>query len=505
MAEPAAAKPSVGFALKGKAPKVRRPAAAAAGAAAGAGEKDVIVAIGDGGIQSLKPKVREGPKVIQPLANNWQLHGSRQGDQAQQQAQQPAATAASAADEEAVAALVKDAQRLDGQLVDADAGAGSMVIEGGGMTTEQRESDSQLGAAAGVAEKGREGLAEPEKSEDDKYREDVAWRPQEESVHSASWEAMPIEAFGSALLRGMGWKEGKGIGLNAKGDATAQELIPRHQRLGLGATPKAPEPKRPGWIPKPGESRQPKPDMVLRDKDGVEKHRKNVGDKLEVRVKKIEPGASVSVVGGRHKGMSGRVRSMEQLSGNVLVELTNDEEVTCKIGDLKLFDEQAEREQRSSRKRGHEERREHKKSKKHKKEKSKKHKKESSAKERLWVAAGLRVRIIGKELWRGKHYNKKAVVQDVQGRKDVLLQLESGELLEGAPQSALETLVPKPGADGRALVMVVSGRAEYKGKHADVLQRSKGGNSVTVQMKHDDAVVQLTMDDVCEYVGALQE
>ena len=63
----------------------------------------------------------------------------------------------------------------------------------------------------------------------------------------------------------------------------------------------------------------------------------------------------------------------------------------------------------------------------------------------------------------------------------------------------------KPGADGRALVMVVSGRAEYKGKHADVLQRSKGGNSVTVQMKHDDAVVQLTMDDVCEYVGALQE
>ena len=49
MAEPAAAKPSVGFALKGKAPKVRRPAAAA-GAAAGAGEKDVIVAIGDGGI-----------------------------------------------------------------------------------------------------------------------------------------------------------------------------------------------------------------------------------------------------------------------------------------------------------------------------------------------------------------------------------------------------------------------------------------------------------------------
>eukprot|EP01052_Picozoa_sp_SAG31_P026328 SAG31_NODE_2379_length_5836_cov_4.527453_4_plen_131_part_00 len=57
----------------------------------------------------------------------------------------------------------------------------------------------------------------------------------------AAWAAMPIESFGGALLRGMGWQPGKAIGLNSKGPVVAVEYVPRHQRLGLGATPKPPE------------------------------------------------------------------------------------------------------------------------------------------------------------------------------------------------------------------------------------------------------------------------
>ena len=149
---------------------------------------------------------------------------------------------------------------------------------------------------------------------------------------------------------------------------------------------------------------------------------------------------------------------------------------------------------------------------KHKKEKHKKHKSEKSShkddnrpsSKELWVATGLRVRIVDQDLADGRHYNKKAVVQDVHSRKDIMLQLDgSTELIDGASQSKLETIVPKPGSDGRALVMVVRGKSQ--GRFADVLERSSGSNRVTIQLKHDDSVAELTMDDVCEYVGGLED
>ena len=31
-----------------------------------------------------------------------------------------------------------------------------------------------------------------------------------------AYEAMPVEAFGEAMMRGMGWQEGKSVGKNAK-------------------------------------------------------------------------------------------------------------------------------------------------------------------------------------------------------------------------------------------------------------------------------------------------
>ncbi len=31
-----------------------------------------------------------------------------------------------------------------------------------------------------------------------------------------AYEAMPVEAFGEAMMRGMGWQEGKSVGKNGK-------------------------------------------------------------------------------------------------------------------------------------------------------------------------------------------------------------------------------------------------------------------------------------------------
>lgn len=62
-----------------------------------------------------------------------------------------------------------------------------------------------------------------------KYQFDVSMRPQELHVHSDAYEKVPVEEFGSALLRGMGWK-------GTKDDETNSiDIQPRHRLLGLGA------------------------------------------------------------------------------------------------------------------------------------------------------------------------------------------------------------------------------------------------------------------------------
>lgn len=53
-----------------------------------------------------------------------------------------------------------------------------------------------------------------------------------------AYKRVPIDKFGEAMLRGMGWKPGESIG-NGDGPVVPIELIPRHHRLGLGAKPSA--------------------------------------------------------------------------------------------------------------------------------------------------------------------------------------------------------------------------------------------------------------------------
>ncbi|KAG6620811.1 G patch domain and KOW motifs-containing protein [Phytophthora cinnamomi] len=75
----------------------------------------------------------------------------------------------------------------------------------------------------------------------DKYRHDVALRPEAPDVHSDVYEAVPVEAFGAALLRGMGWTG------DVDPDDVGAAPQPRHKLLGLGAT------KRPAL---PGEDKK---------------------------------------------------------------------------------------------------------------------------------------------------------------------------------------------------------------------------------------------------------
>lgn len=59
-----------------------------------------------------------------------------------------------------------------------------------------------------------------------------------EEATQEDYEAVPIEEFGAALLRGMGWKDGELAGIR-KENAMREPVIfqPRPNLLGLGAKP----------------------------------------------------------------------------------------------------------------------------------------------------------------------------------------------------------------------------------------------------------------------------
>lgn len=53
-----------------------------------------------------------------------------------------------------------------------------------------------------------------EVNETKSFRDDVENRPDETTMED--YEKIPVEEFGAALLRGLGWSEGEGIGRNRK-------------------------------------------------------------------------------------------------------------------------------------------------------------------------------------------------------------------------------------------------------------------------------------------------
>ena len=145
-----------------------------------------------------------------------------------------------------------------------------------------------------------------------KLREDLETLP--DVATEEDYDSMPVEDFGLALLRGMGWEKGKPIGRNAKGLVEPVEFVPRQGRLGLGATPKMAAKEEKKYI-KPGDSREAKPDLVAPvGPDGKVRHVKGISEKLVVRDR---PGPRkekvMRIVGGRHAGLKAEV--MEVMGG----------------------------------------------------------------------------------------------------------------------------------------------------------------------------------------------
>ena len=73
-------------------------------------------------------------------------------------------------------------------------------------------------------------------NEDDRFRADVACRPDVASLDD--YAAVPVEEFGAAMLRGMGWKDGEAIGKRRAGTTAPAAPKTKERRpalLGIGA------------------------------------------------------------------------------------------------------------------------------------------------------------------------------------------------------------------------------------------------------------------------------
>jgi hypothetical protein len=105
------------------------------------------------------------------------------------------------------------------------------------LTEEQRLEKKAIDALVN-GKSGDDDLVIPLHNEEESFLNDVRNAPDAPTLDA--YEATPIEGFGAALLRGMGWKDGDAIGKNGK-PTKPPEVKRRPALLGIGAKESAAE------------------------------------------------------------------------------------------------------------------------------------------------------------------------------------------------------------------------------------------------------------------------
>ncbi|XP_065912450.1 G-patch domain and KOW motifs-containing protein-like isoform X2 [Dysidea avara] len=134
---------------------------------------------------------------------------------------------------------------------------------------------------------------------------DIEMRPDESTTED--YENMPISQFGTALLRGMGWKKSEGIGRTNKCKVEPIEYVQRPAGQGLGAIKKIEDASR---RRKPGEE-QRKGMQPIREKNGKVRWVKTLDEEVPEQLEGFVAGVNVSVTSGPHKGLLGKVIDVE--------------------------------------------------------------------------------------------------------------------------------------------------------------------------------------------------
>ncbi|CAO2839264.1 unnamed protein product [Amaranthus hypochondriacus] len=311
-----------------------------------------------------------------------------------------------------------------------------------------------------------------------------------------NYDEVPVEGFGEALLAGYGWKQGMGIGRNAKEDVKVIEYKRRTAKEGLGFTDKE--------VP-----------VKLGTENGIKKsdEKKSKGGSLSFGV-----GKEVRVINGRELGSKGRVievlpggeslilrlsRSEEEVNvrANEVAELGSLEEEKClkKLKELKI--QHSKEDSKEMVKMGKDSSRERKDSKRGRDERmqvdEKKSSSNSSSSSRIsWLTSHIRVRIVSKSFKGGRFYLKKGEVVDVVGPMTCDISMDEGrEIIQGVDQRILETALPRRGGP----VLVLFGK--YKGAYGSLVEKDTERESGVVQDADTRELLNVKLEQIAEYVG----
>jgi G patch domain/KOW motif-containing protein len=455
---------------------------------------------------------KEANLLVIPLASNpWE---KRADDAMEEEDEKPETE-----DEAAAKAILRDIAKSKAGEGGADLlGNGSMIIPmGNGSGTQGGLSRKPLLAAHSIP-----GLREAE-NEDEKFKFDLAVRADDIDVTSSVYASVPIEQFGAAMLRGMGWT---GPPKDGEKDGNAPRVYePRQQRLGLGAAPKPPEEmgtrrrRRPGEAPsrkdleaeaalqqwKQKAAKEPMRgltvgDVVLLDIRGEQRGMilRTEGGGLQpgyVRIRREEGGQEHKIPGAGLKKVGEEDLAREPFS---IRREGDGRKRTADRRDEEEDEQRADGEERHSKA--------PRKSSKHKKRsrsrsrsRDQDHSKRKREKEDYWLTDKIRVRVVSKS-YGSSAYTKKGVVIDVpaQGRATLRMDESSGsKVLEDVKQKHLETVIPKRG--GKVILL----RGKLRGGKGQLMARDVEAERAVVQLFEDMSVHTVPLDDVTEYTGML--
>ncbi|KAM5196990.1 G-patch domain and KOW motifs-containing protein isoform 1-T1 [Hipposideros larvatus] len=331
-------------------------------------------------------------------------------------------------------------------------------------------------------------------------------KPLAETVpEEANYEAVPVEAYGLAMLRGMGWKPGQGIGRTFNQVVKPRVNSLRPKGLGLGANLTEVQALAPT-----GPHRQPRPDEE-QEKD------------KEDQPKGLVPGGAVVVLSGPHRGHYGKVEGLDPDNVRAMVRLAvgsrmvtvseyclrpvSQQEFDKNSLDLSQVSKTSPRQQNGTASSGKALRDQDRPTLQKDSERKRKHlpdrrdepiaKSEKAAPRRQhWLHRDLHVRFVDKLHKGGHYYNTKMTIEDVLSPDTCVCRTDEGRVLEGIREDMLETLVPK--AEG-SRVMVVLG--PLSGRVGRLLSRDKVRSKAVVQLRRENRLVELHYDAVCEYMG----
>lgn len=194
-----------------------------------------------------KPK-KEQPLVIKPQANrDWREASQRNKRQKvpealQQNGREAEIEAMERANKPKFGLNVKEgaegAAESEAMDVEGLEHAQQVPLEANGEASAKQKTDEELAMDALLGKTTKSDLVLPAMTEEEAFERDFRSAPDMSTLEE--YARVPVEQFGAALLRGMGWKEGEGIG-NQRGQKVEKVKVPerRPALLGIGAKEEA--------------------------------------------------------------------------------------------------------------------------------------------------------------------------------------------------------------------------------------------------------------------------